>query len=107
MEQEEVSGCADDGKRDEEMAETWSSVRDRLSELVSEDAFERWFKACRLVEIENRIAKIGIPNEIHQVWIESNYMTELQAALNESGHDIDGGDHVNVIGGTLLSDSRK
>lgn len=66
----------------------WRGVRARLTELVSEDAFERWFRACRLLGIENRVALIGIPNEIHQVWIESNYMTELQASLNEGGHEV-------------------
>lgn len=66
----------------------WRGARARLTELVSEDAFERWFRACRLLGIENRVALIGIPNEIHQVWIESNYMSELQASLNEGGHEV-------------------
>ena len=83
MEQVEVKDSEGQRERGVDMEDAWAAVRGRLSELVSVDAFERWFKACRLVEVENRIAKIGIPNEIHQVWIESNYMTELHAALNE------------------------
>jgi len=88
MEHEEVKESADSGERSEAMNKAWDAVRVRLCELVGSDAFERWFKACRLVEVENRIAQIGIPNEIHQVWIESNYMTELQASLSETVEEV-------------------
>ena len=88
MDKVEVSEGRGDSAGSKEMEAVWESARTRLTELVSEDAFDRWFRACRLVEIQNRVAVFGIPNEIHQVWIESNYMPELQAALNECGHEV-------------------
>lgn len=61
----------------------WPQVCKKLSGLVSEDAYERWFKASELVEVAGQQAEVAVPNEIHQVWIETNYLTELQAAMRE------------------------
>jgi chromosomal replication initiator protein len=59
----------------------WEQVCEDLQSMVSRDAFQRWFRAARLMSLENGVATIGVPGEIHQVWIETNYLPELTSAL--------------------------
>ncbi len=65
-------------------AEQWEAACEVLGRLVSKDAFQRWFRASRLLRVEESRAVIGVPNEIHHVWIETNYMPELGAALSQA-----------------------
>lgn len=75
-------------------AEQWEAACEVLGRLVSKDAFQRWFRASRLLGIEDSRAVIGVPNEIHHVWIETNYMPELGAAVSEA---IDGVREVKLV----------
>ncbi len=61
----------------------WSAVSTKLSELVSGDAFDRWFSGVCEVTLTESELKISVPNDIHQVWIETNFMPELQTAVSE------------------------
>jgi len=73
-----------DGENGREAAtEEWRGVCERLSEVVGRDAFERWFRSSRLRSVVDRVAVIAVPNEIHQVWIETNYLSELRMIVNE------------------------
>ena len=67
-----------------EGGEAWSEICDKLQAMVSPDAFQRWFRAARLMSCDNGVASIGVPGEIHQVWIETNYLPELTAAVCEN-----------------------
>lgn len=60
---------------------TWTVVCADLRARVGEDAFQRWFRTSEWMGVENGEAVIGVPGEIHQVWIETNYMPELMSAL--------------------------
>jgi chromosomal replication initiator protein len=60
----------------------WMKVRDALRGSVGEDAFQRWFGASVWVGEEDGIGTITVPGEIHQVWIETNYLPELTVAVN-------------------------
>ena len=60
----------------------WSDVCDALRVMVSPDAFQRWFGAARWMGVEDDIGEIAVPGEIHQVWIETNYMPELTTAVS-------------------------
>ncbi len=53
----------------------------RLRPLVNEDAFERWFSAVRLVSASDEKFLLCVPNNIYQLWIETNYMQQLRAAV--------------------------
>jgi chromosomal replication initiator protein len=65
------------------MASTgWSGVCDALRGSVGEDAFLRWFRCAGWVGAEDGVATITVPGEIHQVWIETNYLPELTVAVN-------------------------
>ena len=88
---EKVAGCADSerngescGGAIESICAHWQRACDELSGLVSKDAFERWFSAASLHSVEDRVAAVAVPNEIHQVWIETNYLSELKVAVNQA-----------------------
>ena len=59
----------------------WDAVCDALRPMVSHDAFQRWFRAVRWLGVEDDVATIAVPGEIHQVWIETNYLPELTMAV--------------------------
>ena len=59
----------------------WHEVCDALRVMVSHDAFQRWFRAARWLGVEDDVASIAVPGEIHQVWIETNYLPELTMAV--------------------------
>jgi len=67
-----------------EGGDVWAEICGKLQVMVSPDAFQRWFRAARLMDCDNGVASIGVPGEIHQVWIETNYLPELTAAVCES-----------------------
>lgn len=89
MDQEAASASSGTGDTDDEMEctrgiqEKWKRAGERLGGLVGKDAFERWFRAARLVSVEDSVAVLAVPNEIHQVWIETNYLNELRVTVNE------------------------
>ena len=68
----------------DDAAAQWSAACEVLGRLVSKDAYQRWFRTSRLVGVEDSRAVVAVPNEIHQVWIETNYMPELASAVSES-----------------------
>ena len=60
----------------------WNAVAKYLQELLSPDAFQRWFDGAECAELSQNEIKISVPSDIHQVWIETNFMPELQAAVS-------------------------
>jgi chromosomal replication initiator protein len=62
--------------------EGWSGVREALRGSFGEDSFQRWFRAAEWAGHEEGVATITVPGEIHQVWIEANYLPELTMAVN-------------------------
>ena len=59
----------------------WDEVCEALRALVGGDAFQRWFRAARWLGVEDDAASVSVPGEIHQVWIETNYLPELTMAV--------------------------
>lgn len=66
----------------------WSGVCGALRGIVGEDAFQRWFRAAEWAGHENGVATIKVPGEIHQVWIETNYLPELTVAVNSVCNEV-------------------
>lgn len=60
----------------------WVGVCGRLRKVVGEDAFQRWFGAAAWLGEEEGVGTVAVPGEIHQVWIETNYLPELTMAVN-------------------------
>ena len=62
----------------------WNLVVKELKGLVSPDAFERWFESATLVERSETEAVIAVETDMHQVWIETNYLPEVEAAFSQA-----------------------
>lgn len=67
--------------------EIWPLICARLRNLVGEDAFQRWFRSSEWQGIEEGAALIAVAGEMHQVWIETNYLPELLMAVSEVAED--------------------
>jgi len=64
-------------------AAVWKAISSSLKKQVSSDAFQRWFSAAHCHSISETEVEISVPSDIHQVWIETNFMPELQIAISE------------------------
>jgi len=62
----------------------WEAACAELRTSVGHDAFQRWFRAARWVGNDDGIASVAVPGEIHQVWIETNYLPELTMAVSSA-----------------------
>ena len=60
----------------------WSRVCEALRAQVGDDAFQRWFRAASWAGEEDGVGMVAVPGAIHQVWIETNFLTELGLAVN-------------------------
>jgi chromosomal replication initiator protein len=65
----------------EKYPDLWQSVADALRPQVSADTFKRWFSAVELIDANEKVLVFRVPNNIYQLWIESNHMTALEAAI--------------------------
>lgn len=89
MESEQLLGERPNGEGEQMSVDSgWDIVCDKLKEMVSPDAFQRWFRAARWLGVENDIGRIAVPGEIHQVWIETNYLPELKMAVSSAFEDV-------------------
>jgi chromosomal replication initiator protein len=71
----------------EDGVEEWDDVASALRGSVGQDAFQRWFGAAEWKGVHDGVATLAVPGEIHQVWIETNYLPELQVAVLEAFSD--------------------
>lgn len=67
----------------EDMKKLWGQVSTALEELVSGDAFSRWFQSAQLIHMSETEAMLAVESDMHQVWIETNYMPEVQTAFSQ------------------------
>jgi chromosomal replication initiator protein len=59
----------------------WAQISDALRPHVSPDTFQRWFAAVVLIEAQDSHITLRVPNNIYQLWIETNYLQLLRSAL--------------------------
>lgn len=71
----------DNASPHEDNEKLWEDVSGALKELVSSDAYSRWFSSAYLKEVSETEAVLGVVSDMHQVWIEANYLPEVQSAL--------------------------
>jgi chromosomal replication initiator protein len=62
--------------------EGWKGVCEALRGIIGDDGFQRWFRTAKWAGDEDGIGMVSVPGEIHQVWIETNYLPELTVAVN-------------------------
>ena len=56
----------------------WTRIADAIRPRVSPDTFQRWFSAVHLVELTDHHLTLRVPNNIYQLWIETNFMPLIQ-----------------------------
>jgi chromosomal replication initiator protein len=66
---------------DKKCAQLWQRLSAALRPQISADSFKRWFSGVELIEAKDKSLTFGVPNNIYQFWIESNYMPALQTAI--------------------------
>src|SRR5256886_11294259 len=66
---------------DKRCAQLWQRLSAALKPQISADSFKRWFSGVELIEAKDKSLTFGVPNNIYQFWIESNYMPALQTAI--------------------------
>ena len=66
---------------DKKCAQLWQRLSAALKPQISADSFKRWFSAVELIEAKEKTLTLAVPNNIYQLWIESNYMPALQTAI--------------------------
>jgi chromosomal replication initiator protein len=59
----------------------WRSISEAIAPQVSPDTYQRWFAAVALVSADDEQLTLRVPNNIYQLWIETNYMPFVQAAI--------------------------
>lgn len=59
----------------------WQSIAESIAARVSADTFQRWFASIKMVGADETHLDLRVPNNIYQLWIETNYMPLLQAAI--------------------------
>ena len=64
-----------------ELKATWTAIAKTLKADVSADTYDRWFKDIELVELDPKKLTLRVPNNIYQLWIETNYISLLRAAI--------------------------
>ncbi|MEY3395402.1 MAG: chromosomal replication initiator protein DnaA [Verrucomicrobiota bacterium] len=64
-------------------AEEWSRISEWLRGSIGGDAFQRWFAAAAWEVTAGGEGVVSVPGEIHQVWIETNYLPELLMAATQ------------------------
>ena len=62
----------------------WNRISERIRTRVSTDSFDRWFRGISLLAATPESVTLGVPNPIHQFFIESNYSGLLASAFEET-----------------------
>ncbi|MDQ3621890.1 MAG: chromosomal replication initiator protein DnaA [Verrucomicrobiota bacterium] len=65
----------------EDLNALWNEIAAVMRADVSADSFERWFRDACLVDLTEDQITLRVPNNIYQLWIESNYLPQLRSAV--------------------------
>ena len=71
------------------MFDVWKNVLAKIEKEIPSSAFSTWFNGVELVSIENKKAKIGIPNVFYKKQLESRYHKLIKDAFFDSGVEIE------------------
>jgi len=61
----------------------WEGISRVIRTRVSTDSYNRWFNDVLVLEATRDSVTLGVPNPIHQFFIESNYSDILSSAIEE------------------------
>jgi len=74
------SPCSAEGR---DLRTLWAGVSKVLQSLVGLDSFDRWFYSAQLVSMNETEVVLAVESDMHQVWIETNYLPEVQDAFSQ------------------------
>jgi chromosomal replication initiator protein len=60
---------------------TWEFIQADVRKTVGEDAYRRWFEGSEWQEGPEDSVYVMVPGEMHQVWIEANFLPQVQASV--------------------------
>ena len=63
--------------------ELWDRLASVISRRVSPDSYDRWFRDITLISSTDEAVTLGVPNPIHQFFLESNYGELISSAITE------------------------
>ena len=70
-----------DGPGDSSTDALWESLSSVIRGRVSSDSYDRWFSNVSVLSANATEVTLGVPNPIHQFFIESNYSDLLSSAI--------------------------
>jgi chromosomal replication initiator protein len=59
----------------------WQAIAEHIAAQVSKDTFQRWFQAITMTLADENQITLTVPNNIYQLWIESNYIGLLESSV--------------------------
>jgi chromosomal replication initiator protein len=59
----------------------WQAIAEHIAAQVSKDTYQRWFKAVMMTAADENVITLTVPNNIYQLWIESNYLPLVQSSV--------------------------
>jgi chromosomal replication initiator protein len=59
----------------------WMEIAAQIRTEVSADSYDRWFRDIEPVELDEKTLTLRVPNNIYQLWIESNYQAQLRSVV--------------------------
>ena len=71
----------DKSQNTEDLPALWNDIATALKTELSPDAYVRWFKDIELLKIDDKQLTLRVPNNIFQLWIESNYLPLLRGSI--------------------------
>jgi len=59
----------------------WSAIAEHIAAQVSKDTYQRWFNGVAMTTANETDITLTVPNNIYQLWIESNYIGLVQSSV--------------------------
>ena len=59
----------------------WAEMTARIRATVSADSYDRWFREIELVELDEKSLTLCVPNNIYQLWIETNFQESFRSVI--------------------------
>jgi chromosomal replication initiator protein len=63
------------------MKETWNKVLKAISEKISQNSFEIWFKPLKILVISQNTIELEVPNKFFKDWLSENYQSLIKEVL--------------------------
>ena len=83
MDKEEMGilGEATNNEEQQDHGQAWREIEKELRKSVGEDAYSRWFEGSEWHMDGECMVSVLVPGEMHQVWIEANFLPPLHASV--------------------------